>query len=91
MGIMQALKDRPLWTLDPSTDKISRSFIAKNFAEALGFLNAVGEIAEREGVSRKHFYLSFVLANSCEISKLTIKSLDSTSQHHPDLHLTSYR
>lgn len=64
MGIMQALEARPLWTLDPSADKISRSFVAKNFAEALGFLNAVGEIAEREGVSRKLSYsLTFVCAN----------------------------
>jgi 4a-hydroxytetrahydrobiopterin dehydratase len=50
----------PAWSLDAESNKISRSFVAKNFLAALDFFKHVGEIAE-------------------------------AANHHPDLHLTSYR
>jgi len=37
------------WTLSDDTKFISKEFTFKNFAEALTFTNAVGEIAEKEG------------------------------------------
>lgn len=43
------LKEVPMWTLSPDAKKISKTFKFKDFAEALAFTNAVGEIAEAEG------------------------------------------
>ncbi len=47
-----ALPTLPLWTLQEQADKssrLSRSFVAKNFAAAMAFLNEVGAVAEAEG------------------------------------------
>mmetsp|Transcript_1874 Transcript_1874/g.2289 ORF Transcript_1874/g.2289 Transcript_1874/m.2289 type:complete len:144 (-) Transcript_1874:189-620(-) len=38
-----------MWTIHPDQNKISRKFTAKTFQCAIDFLNAVGNIAEREG------------------------------------------
>lgn len=37
------------WTLSSDGKKIERNFKFKDFAQALGFVNAVGAIAEEEG------------------------------------------
>jgi 4a-hydroxytetrahydrobiopterin dehydratase len=39
----------PGWSLEDENTKITRKFTFKDFAEALAFVNKVGEIAEREG------------------------------------------
>mmetsp|Transcript_31197 Transcript_31197/g.58567 ORF Transcript_31197/g.58567 Transcript_31197/m.58567 type:complete len:154 (+) Transcript_31197:52-513(+) len=39
----------PYWSLSPDGASISRSFVAKNWAAAMRFLNEVGELAEAEG------------------------------------------
>ena len=38
----------PDWRLEEGGHSISRSFVARNFNAALGFLNACGAVAERE-------------------------------------------
>lgn len=50
----------PEWRITADGKRIGRDWVAKHFAAALAFLNAVGAVAEEE-------------------------------QHHPDLHLASYR
>ena len=39
----------PLWTLSDDGKGISREFVAKNWASAMSFLNALSEISEDEG------------------------------------------
>ena len=39
----------PDWTLSDDGKHISKKFTFKNFKEALGFVNTVGDIAESEG------------------------------------------
>ena len=50
---LPALHDRlkaiPHWTLSEDQTVISRALVAKNWAAAMGFFNAVGAIAEEEG------------------------------------------
>src|SRR3989344_4263361 len=43
------LKDISDWSLSEDAKKISKTFTFKNFKEALGFANKVGDIAEAEG------------------------------------------
>ena len=43
------LKDISDWWLWEDAKKISKTFTFKNFKEALGFANKVGDIAEAEG------------------------------------------
>lgn len=43
------LRETPEWQLSENASRISRTFKAKDFAGALGFVNRVGELAEREG------------------------------------------
>ena len=43
------LKDTPGWSLSGDAKKITKTFTFKNFKEALGFANKVGDIAEAEG------------------------------------------
>lgn len=38
----------PLWTLSEAGDRLNRSFVFKDFAKALAFVNAVGKLAEEE-------------------------------------------
>lgn len=54
------ISDTPGWTLSTEGKMIHREYSAKNFMEAIKFINRVAEIAESE-------------------------------DHHPDIHLTSYR
>ncbi|CAK9260692.1 unnamed protein product [Sphagnum jensenii] len=42
----QKVKEAPLWELSPDRKSISRTFVAKNFAEGLKFFNAVAQLAE---------------------------------------------
>jgi pterin-4a-carbinolamine dehydratase len=51
------MKDRPLWQLSDDRRRISRHFIAKNFAAALKFVNQAGEVAEEN--SRKCWKIIF--------------------------------
>jgi 4a-hydroxytetrahydrobiopterin dehydratase len=46
-AIGEFLKEVPAWLL--GEDKISRGLKFKNFREALGFVNRVGELSESEG------------------------------------------
>lgn len=48
--LKKGLERLPLWVGSQDGTKISRSFVAKNFVEALAFLNEVGALAEKEGV-----------------------------------------
>lgn len=48
--LKEGLESLPLWAQSEDGTKISRAFVAKNFVEALAFFNAVGAVAEREGV-----------------------------------------
>jgi 4a-hydroxytetrahydrobiopterin dehydratase len=43
------LKQVPEWVLSADSKTISRTYVFKNFMEALGYVNKVGEIAEGEG------------------------------------------
>lgn len=43
------LKEAPGWKLDGSATRIERRFEFANFAEALGFVNKLGALAEAEG------------------------------------------
>ena len=45
----ERLKAIPQWKLSDDQKVISRAFVAKNWAAAMGFLNAVSVIAEEEG------------------------------------------
>ena len=47
--LQSSLPSLPLWQINEKQAQLSRSFTAKNFASARGFINKVGEIAEREG------------------------------------------
>eukprot|EP00804_Cyclotella_cryptica_P003448 CCRYP_002097-RB/>CCRYP_002097-RB protein AED:0.46 eAED:0.46 QI:0/-1/0/1/-1/0/1/0/98 len=38
-----------LWKVDREGNKISKSYIARNFQSALDSINAIGSIAERQG------------------------------------------
>jgi 4a-hydroxytetrahydrobiopterin dehydratase len=40
------LESVPAWSLDAESNKISRSFVAKNFLAALDFFRHVGAVAE---------------------------------------------
>lgn len=51
--LQEGLAALPLWVGSEDGTKISRSFVAKNFVAALDFLNAVGAVAEKEGVRKK--------------------------------------
>lgn len=44
----QALASLPLWTSSAEGDFIVRSFVAKNFASAMKFLNRVATVAEEQ-------------------------------------------
>ena len=46
---MERMFALPRWQLSEDGREISKSFVAKNWAAALGFLNAVSAIAEDEG------------------------------------------
>ncbi|CAM9840733.1 unnamed protein product [Discosporangium mesarthrocarpum] len=46
---VQELDSLPLWSLAESSDKITRSFVAKNFIAAMAFLNGVAKVAEEQG------------------------------------------
>lgn len=51
-SIDEAMKTRPLWTLEEEENgamAIRRAFVSKNWSTAMAFLNAVSEVAEREG------------------------------------------
>jgi|TARA_B110000208_G_scaffold178476_1_gene226467 4a-hydroxytetrahydrobiopterin dehydratase len=39
----------PAWTLNAEGTHISRAFVAKNFKEAMAFLNRAGDVAEEAG------------------------------------------
>lgn len=41
--------DLPGWALDEDGRRIERSFKFRNFVQALGFVNRIGEVAEAEG------------------------------------------
>ncbi|MBS98453.1 MAG: pterin-4-alpha-carbinolamine dehydratase [Oceanospirillaceae bacterium] len=41
-------REVPMWTLSADAKKLRREFAFKNFAEALRFVNRVGELAEEE-------------------------------------------
>lgn len=43
------LRELPGWTLDADATRLRRTFRFHDFAEALRFVNAMGEVAEREG------------------------------------------
>jgi 4a-hydroxytetrahydrobiopterin dehydratase len=45
-AVRAALLQRPEWTLLANGGAIERVFVASNFAAALGFVNAVGILAE---------------------------------------------
>lgn len=45
----QELASLPLWMSSAEGDFIIRSFVAKNFASAMAFLNGVAKIAEEQG------------------------------------------
>ncbi len=49
--LTEGLAALPLWVGSEDGAKISRAFVAKNFVEALAFFQAVGAVAEAEGVS----------------------------------------
>lgn len=46
--VAEMMEGRSLWTLSEE-GRMVRSFTARNFMAALAFINAAGEIAEREG------------------------------------------
>ena len=48
-AVHERLKAIPQWKLSEDQKVISRSFVAKNWAAAMSFLNAVSVIAEEEG------------------------------------------
>ena len=48
-AVHERLKAIPQWKLSDDQKVISRAFVAKNWAAAMGFLNAVSVIAEEEG------------------------------------------
>jgi 4a-hydroxytetrahydrobiopterin dehydratase len=52
--------DPRIWTLSPECSRLSRSFVCKNWAGAISYINAASVVAEEV-------------------------------QHHPDIHLTTYR
>ena len=58
--VMPYLVEVPGWMLNSESTLISREWVAKNFMEAVQFINKIAKIAEEEN-------------------------------HHPDIHLTSYR
>lgn len=37
------------WALDDKAEKLAKSYSFRNFSEALAFVNAIGEIADKEG------------------------------------------
>ena len=39
----------PLWSLEEEGVRLKRSFVAKNFVEAMDFINNVATLAEKEG------------------------------------------
>lgn len=43
------LHDTPGWTLDDPATRITRRFTFEEFADALHFVNRIGEVAEAEG------------------------------------------
>lgn len=99
--LAEGLASLPLWAKSEDGTRISRAFVAKNFVEALAFFNAVGEVAEKEGVSPR-FQDRQAAASPCpddvslgRVAHLTTpmptRGDDRTAQHHPDLHLTGYR
>eukprot|EP00752_Nemacystus_decipiens_P003055 g2832.t1 len=47
--LQKELASLPLWTSSAESDFIVRSFVAKNFAAAMAFLNGVAEVAEEQG------------------------------------------
>jgi 4a-hydroxytetrahydrobiopterin dehydratase len=47
--ILRLSADVPLWKQDPSKPRLSREFGFKDFAAAMGFVNAVAALAEGEG------------------------------------------
>lgn len=51
--LKEGLAALPLWVGSEDGTKISRSFVAKGFTAALDFLNEIGAVAEREGVSQR--------------------------------------
>lgn len=46
-----ALAPAGMWALANDGSQLTRRFVAKNFAEAMGFLNAAAAVAERPDVS----------------------------------------
>ena len=48
-AVHERLKAIPLWKLSEDQTAISLSFVAKNWAAAMGFLNGVSAVAEEEG------------------------------------------
>ena len=46
---VQYIQATPKWTLSDDSKMISRKTVCKNFVEALGLMNQIGEIAESEG------------------------------------------
>lgn len=45
----ELLEQTPGWDLTTAATRIERRFKFKNFAQALAFVNQVGEVAEKEG------------------------------------------
>ena len=46
LSLLSQLKD---WNLDKGNLNISKGYVFKNFAEAMTFINKVGDLAEEEG------------------------------------------